>query len=249
MPEKPTGMFYGIGVGPGPAKFLSVAAWEALRSCAVVFYPRATSQERSAALQALDGLSLPHVQWHEVPFCMNPDRNVLRQHYADLAETVREPLQRGDNVAYLTLGDALTFSTYGYLIAALREGFPQLKHRTYPGVTSFAALSAHFDWPLGEGKERVLILPCPDDMGALRADIETHDVVVLMKIGRRLPRVLDVLSELKIAEHCVFARRLGFGDELVSDRVEQLSRAEETGYLSTMLIRRTEREVRHEPKG
>ena len=132
----------------------------------------------------------------------------------------------------------MTYSTYGYLITALREIYPQLQHRTYAGITSFAAIAARFDWPLGEGKERVLLLPCPEEMLALRTDILTHDLVVLMKIGRRLPQVLVLLEELGITENCVFAQRLGFSEEKTSRSLADLPRGAAIGYLSTMLIRR-----------
>lgn len=247
MPDnKAAGHFYGIGVGPGPARFLTVAAWETLQTCDLICYPRATSQERSAALQTLEGLDVPNAEWREVAFEMNPDRNVLRRHYALMAANLRQDLEQGRRIAYLTLGDSLTYSTYGYLISALQENYPQLQHQTFAGVTSFAALASHFDWPLGEGKERVLLLPCPENMKDLRADIQTHDVVVLLKIGNRLPRILTLLDELKIAEHCVFAQRLGFPNERVSQGLADLPMTADTGYLSTMLIRRHPRELRHQ---
>ena len=140
----------------------------------------------------------------------------------------------------------MTYSTYGYLITALREIYPQLRHRTYAGITSFAAIAAHFDWPIGEGKERVLLLPCPEKMPALRADILTHDLVVLIKIGRRLPQVLALLEELGITENCVFAQRLGFTEERTSRGLADLPKDAATGYLSTMLIRREAHQPRHQ---
>ena len=43
--SRPLGRFVGIGVGPGPARLLSVAAWEELQRCDLICYPRATSHE------------------------------------------------------------------------------------------------------------------------------------------------------------------------------------------------------------
>ncbi len=244
--SKLVGRFVGIGVGPGPAQLISVAAWEELQCCDLICYPRATSQESSAALHALEGLELPQAELREIFFEMSSDRDRLRTYYRELALSLRGELELGRQVGYLTLGDSMTYSTYGYLINALREIYPQLRHRTYAGITSFAAIAAHFDWPLGEGKERVLLLPCPEGMPALRADILTHDLVVLMKIGRRLPQVLALLEELGISENCVFAQRLGFAEERTSCGLADLPRDTETGYLSTMLIRREAHQPRHQ---
>ena len=81
-------------------------------------------------------------------------------------------MRAGKDIAYLTIGDPFTYSTYTYTLAALKDCLPELRHRTYPGVTSYCAVAAATEFPLGEGKERVLILPCPDHLPELRAAIE-----------------------------------------------------------------------------
>jgi precorrin-2/cobalt-factor-2 C20-methyltransferase len=237
--------FWGIGVGPGPRGLLPVAAVEVLTQAAVVYLPRARSAELSIARQCLDGLMIPAARLREIEFTMDPDRNVLREHYGTLAAQIAVELEAGRDVAYLTLGDPMTYSTYGYTLMALKDRLPAVRTRTLPGITSFAATAAAFNWPLGEGKERVLILPCPDDASSLQRDIETHDVVVLMKIGKRLAMVLEVLRDMGISQHCVLASRIGLPNETLCDDLNSLSDVASLGYLSTMLIRRTPREQRH----
>ncbi len=238
------GRFTGIGVGPGPAGLIPVAALGVLERADVIYLPRARSSEVSVARQCLAGLAIAEEKFREIEFQMDSDRSVLSGHYGELAETLAAELRAGRNVAYLTIGDSLTYSTYGYLLAALRDKLPGLAHTTFPGVTSFAATASALSWPLGEGKERILILPCPDDMAELRADIVGHDVVVLMKIGARLPAVIDLLNEMGIGHQCAFARRIGLPGEVLCDDVSTLT-PDASGYLATMLIRRTPREKRH----
>lgn len=239
------GMFYGIGVGPGPKGYIPLAAVEALQQADLVYAPRAHSSETSVALQCLAGIDLVQEKIREIEFTMDPDRSVLSEHYTELAKTIAVELLAGRNVAYLTIGDSLTYSTYGYLLAALREYCPDFLHRTFPGITSYAAAASALGWPLGVGKERSLILPCPENATELRQDIESHDIVVLMKIGARLPWVLDLLNEMGIAEHCAFARRIGLDEELLADDVSTLCATSSMGYLATLLIRKTPREKRH----
>lgn len=248
-PGTALGTFYGVGVGPGPAGMIPVAAWEALRTADVVFAPRARGAEGSVARQCLRGLELPDDRVRDVEFAMDPDRRVLTSHYAALAREIAGELRAGRTVAYLTIGDSLTYSTYGYTLAAVLDVLPGVPHRTFPGVTSFAAVAAAFGWPLGEGKERTLILPCPDDEAALEADVRTHDVVVLMKIGARLPAVLALLRRMGIAEHCAFARRIGLAGEVLHRDASRVDPERESGYLATMLIRRAPRDVRHRTAG
>ena len=89
--SRPLGRFVGIGVGPGPARLLSVAAWEELQRCDLICYPRATSHESSAALHALDGLELPQAEWREISFEMSTDRDRLRKYYICLLYTSPSP--------------------------------------------------------------------------------------------------------------------------------------------------------------
>jgi precorrin-2/cobalt-factor-2 C20-methyltransferase len=239
------GTFWGIGVGPGPAGYIPLAAVEALQQADIVYAPRARTSETSVALQCLASININQERIREIEFNMDPDRSVLSEHYAHLAETIAVDLRAGHNVAYLTIGDSLTYSTYGYILTALREYLPDFPHRTFPGITSYAAAASAMGWPLGVGKERTLILPCPEDVDALRQDIERHDIVVLMKIGARLPWVLALLRDMGIAEHCAFARRIGLEDEMLADGVSDLCATSAMGYLATLLIRKTPRERRH----
>lgn len=238
------GMFWGVGVGPGPAGYLPLAALEALRAADVIYAPRARGVDASVALQCLAGVEIDAGKLRDIEFNMDPDRSVLSEHYAQLGEGIAAELRAGRNVAYLTIGDTLTYSTYGYVLAALQARLPDLRQRTFPGITSYAAAAAALSWPLGEGKERVLILPCPETPEELRRDIETHDIVVLMKIGARLGWVLELLREMNIARHCGFARRIGLSGELLASGVDELQAQDAMGYLATMLVRRAPREER-----
>lgn len=243
MPVKP-GTFYGIGVGPGEPGLMPVIAWQALQTCHVIYAPRAQSAAVSAARRCLEGLEVPDDRIREIEFKTSPDRQALRSHYNDLAKMIAGELCAGKNVAYITIGDPFTYSTYGDALAALTAFLPGLAHRTFPGVTSYAAASAALDWPLGAGKERVLIAPCPAEMSKLKEDIESHDIVVLMKIGDRLSDVLELLREMGIEETCALAAHVGLRDEALFGNLAKIEASSSLGALSTMLIRKEPREKR-----
>jgi precorrin-2/cobalt-factor-2 C20-methyltransferase len=239
------GRFCGIGVGPGEPGLIPVVAWEFLKLCDVIYVPRARTMDHSVARQCLPANEIPAQRFREVEFTMDPDRDKLRQHYADLAAAISTELRAGKDTAWLTIGDPMTYSTYIYTLAALKDSMPELRPRTYPGVTSYCALAAAAEFPLGESKERVLILPCPNAMADLRAAIQSNDIVVLMKIGERLPSVLALLRELGIAPHCAFGRHVGMADEVVHAGLQAMEPDKALGYLSTMLIRKTSPVKRH----
>lgn len=247
MTDTVSGRLTGIGVGPGPAGYLPLAALAALRSADLIYIPRARGADLSVALQCLEGVEFDRSRLREIEFNMDPDRQVLQEHYAQLGQQLAAQLRAGQQLVYLTIGDALTYSTYGYVLAAVRDLYPQCDCVTLPGVTSYAAAAAALEWPLGVGKERTLILPCPEDVATLRAEIESHDIVVLMKVGARLPWVLDLLREMDIAQHCGFARRIGLEGEVLASDLSTLDAAEASGYLAVLLIRKTAQAQRHRP--
>jgi precorrin-2/cobalt-factor-2 C20-methyltransferase len=233
-----SGSFCGIGVGPGMPGLISVVAWQFVQEADVILVPRAKSAERSVARNCLPPHQIPEDRFREIEFAMESDRALLAEHYSRLADEISHEVHAGKKVAYLTIGDPLTYSTYIYLLRALQERFPEFPCRTYPGVTSYSALAAATGFALGEGKERVLISPCPDTRVEVRRLIEAHDIVVLLKIGQRLPMLLRLLAEMEIGDHCVFGAHLGTENEILSVGISDFNPTEASGYLSTMLIRR-----------
>ena len=234
---KTTGTFFGIGVGPGEQGLLPVLAWEALQKCGAIFVPRATSQEGSTAKGCLPPHSIAEERFHEVAFDMSTDHNALLARYTTMAAQIAELLRAGQDVAYLTLGDSMTYSTFNYTLRAVRTACPEAHWRVFPGISSYAALAAATGFPLGEGKERVLILPCPESMESLERALQQHDITVLMKIGRRLPEVLAVLDRMNLTEQAAFGGRVGMPDAVCQLGIHGLLNTPPSGYLSTMLIR------------
>ncbi|MBV9391308.1 MAG: precorrin-2 C(20)-methyltransferase, partial [Verrucomicrobia bacterium] len=102
-----TGKFYGIGVGPGEQGMISVAAWECLQKCDLIFVPKATTMPFSLARSCLPPADIPDARFREVEFAMDADRDALTLHYDALASSIGDELRAGKDVAYLTLGDAL----------------------------------------------------------------------------------------------------------------------------------------------
>jgi precorrin-2/cobalt-factor-2 C20-methyltransferase len=242
---KVAGMFFGIGVGPGERGLIPLVAWQALEKCHVIFTPRARGMEHSVARNCLPSNAIPEERFREFEFSMDSDKSRLARRYAELAQAIALELLAGRDVAYLTLGDSLTYSTYIYALAALKERLPDLRHRTFPGVTSYCAVAAATGFALGEGKESVVVLPCPDSADDLRSAIIEHDVVVLLKIGHRLPAVFRLLREMEIAEHCVFGNHVGMADERLGVPAGGMETEKASGYLSTMLIRKNAVARRH----
>ncbi len=95
-------------------------------------------------------------------------------------------LETGADACFLTLGDAFLYSTYIYLLRALRIRIPDVDVVTVPGITSFSAAAAIAEFPIGEAKKPVTIVPTADDLDEVRRAVSSGGAVILMKIGKRL---------------------------------------------------------------
>ena len=226
-----------MGVGPGDPELLTVKAASVLGRCPHVVVPKAKAEGGSVALEIAGRYVNDSATVHELVFPMTTDKAELSRSWKQSAQTIAALLETGADVCFLTLGDALVYSTYIYLLRELKQILPALKVITVPGITSFSAVAALTDFPLGEGKEPITIIPTADDLSAVRHAIQTGGTVVLMKIGKRLGDILDILEETGVIGDAVFVQRAGQPTQRVELDLRKLRGAEaEAGYLSVILI-------------
>jgi precorrin-2/cobalt-factor-2 C20-methyltransferase len=232
-----TGTLYGIGVGPGDPEWMTVKAARILAACRHVYVPKSQVAAESIALDIARCYLKPYAAVHELTFPMTADEDVLRQCWREAAGEVARTLTAGEDCCFLTLGDALLYSTYIYLIGELRTISPEAKIVTVPGITAMSAAAAATGFAIGQGKQLVTIVPAADDMRPFAAALDRGGTVVLMKIGRRLEAVLAELESRKLLERAVFVSRVGMAQQRVETDLRRLSGLpEQTGYLSILLV-------------
>jgi precorrin-2/cobalt-factor-2 C20-methyltransferase len=105
-------------------------------------------------------------------------------------------------------------------------------------VTSFSAAASLSSFPVGEGREPVTVIPASaDDLGAVREALRKEGTVILMKIGRRLPEILDIIDSAGLIDRGIFASRAGMeGERIETDLRKLRGSAPEAGYLSIILV-------------
>jgi precorrin-2/cobalt-factor-2 C20-methyltransferase len=114
---------------------------------------------------------------------------------------------------------------------------PDLEAVSIPGVNAFSAAAALTEFPVGEAKEQVTIIPTADDLGAVKKALAQGGTVVLMKIGKRLQSILDILEEEGMLDQAVFVGRAGQAGERIETDLRKLrAEAPTTGYLSIILV-------------
>ena len=152
------GRFYGVGVGPGDPRLMTILAVETIRSCPVIAVPLHGS-ERGVAYQIargmIDDLDAKECVGFHVP--MSKDRNVLTEAYQRAAADIIEKLREGKDVACLTLGDPTIYSSYIYLHRIVQaSGFHT---EIISGVPSFCAVSAKLGDSLVDRGEQLHVIP------------------------------------------------------------------------------------------
>lgn len=230
------GNLYGIGIGPGDPELLTLKAVRILKEVEVVFVPKSDSKEDSLALEIVRPL-IKGKRTVEKIFPMIKDAGRLRDFWLDAARAIKDELEQGRDVAFLTIGDPLTFSTYVYLLGCLREMIPEENIHTIPGITSFNAVASLANLSLAQRDEKIAIVPVPDEVEELRPILGGFDTVILMKVARRLDRVINLLEEMHLAQHSLFASHVGMKGSCLTRDISGL-KGSGKGYMSVIIVKR-----------
>ncbi|MDR2352754.1 MAG: precorrin-2 C(20)-methyltransferase [Deltaproteobacteria bacterium] len=215
-----TGILYGLGVGPGEPDLLTIKAAKILNEVGIVFTASSSKNEYSLARN----IASPHlkkgVEVVNLDFPMTADESALKSAWKDNAQKVCNALKTGINAAFLTLGDSLTYSTYGYLLSSLHEIYPDAKVESVPGITSYQLAAARLNRPLCLHKEALTVISGTDDEESFIKLLDISENVVIMKSYKGSDRVVELLKERNLEKKTAVCSNLGLGDEFILDGME-----------------------------
>lgn len=238
------GTLYGIGVGPGDPELITLKAVNTLKNVDVVLAAASTKNDFSLA----QSIAAPHlregVEVVRLDFPMTRDQAVLDAAWAANAEVVHGLLAQGRNAAFLTLGDPLTYSTFGYLLQTLngwkgqRKDIPMqtIPMQIIPGITSYQAAAAHTGRVLVESGENLAVVSgvCAEE--ELERILTAADSAVILKAYKNMPVIRRVLTRLGLADCAVFITRLGHEGQEVITSLDAVP--DKPSYFSLVLVRR-----------
>jgi precorrin-2/cobalt-factor-2 C20-methyltransferase len=216
------GTLYGIGVGPGDPDLIPLKSVNILKRVAVIFAASSTKNVHSHAVN----IAAPHIpdtsEVRLLPFPMTKSQTEKEECWRAHATTIIEELEKGRDVAFLTLGDSMTYATYGYILKYVLALAPEAPVVTVPGITAYQAAAARVNRPLVEGEESLLILSGVEGGHRLRKLSETVDNVVFMKAYRNAGDISDALEEKHMLEQSVAVANCCMADEEVIADVKTL---------------------------
>ena len=232
-----TGTLYGIGVGPGDPGLVTVKGASLLGRCDHLFVPKAPKSDESLALAIAGSYLKEGAQVHELIFPMVSDAGELSRKWQENGRAVADVLAGGEDACFITIGDPFLYSTFIYLIRELRQQLPGVEIVSVPGITAMSAAASLCQFPMGEGKDPITVVPTADDLGDVRQALQKGGTVVLMKVGRRLGDILDLLEETGAIDESVFVARVGLPDQRIETDLRRLrGEGPEAGYLSVILV-------------
>lgn len=239
-----TGKLYVIGVGPGDPELLTLKAVRILKEVPCICVPKGREEGSSLALSIVQkALNLEGKKIIEAHFPMRKTKNnqpsencELDTKWQETIETVYSMLNRGIDMAFITIGDPTIYSTFFYLYDKLLELNPELNIEIIPGVSSINTSAAKAGMSLALADEKIAILPATYTE-SIKETLEKFDTIVLMKVHKVFGNVVNILSETGLTDNAVYISRAGMDDERIFKNIKDVKEGD-LNYFSLMLIKK-----------
>lgn len=217
------GRLYGVGLGTGDPKLLTLRAVECIAEADVIAYHSARHGRSNARRIAAAHIREDHVEEHLVyPLTTETTdhpggyRGAIEEFYEEAAERLAAHLDAGRTVAILSEGDPLIYSSYQHMHKRLAHRY---ETETVPGVSSISASVAAIGVPLTEADEVLTVLPGTLPPEELAARLASTDSAVVLKLGRTFPAVREALARAGRLDDAVYVERATMPEQ----RVEPLA--------------------------
>ncbi|WP_332630546.1 precorrin-2 C(20)-methyltransferase [Halalkalibacter flavus] len=231
------GTLYGLGVGPGDPELLTIKAFRKLKESDVIAYPKKRKGSKSYAHRIIDVYITPgEKEMLGLVFPMTKDPAILEREWSNTVEQVWQYLKIGKDVAFVTEGDPLLYSTFIHMMNLMKKKHPEVTIKTVPGISSINGAASRLGIALAEGDDHIAIIPARDDYEAMKKAIIDHECVVFIKVAKVMELMLKVLRELDLLDKASVVTKVTSDEEVVWD-IQELERAE-LEYLTLMVVRK-----------
>ncbi|ULM99205.1 precorrin-2 C(20)-methyltransferase [Peribacillus frigoritolerans] len=231
------GTLYGLGVGPGDPELITVKAFRVIQESPVIAYPKKRKGSKSYAHRIVEVYIRPEEkEMLGLVFPMTKDQAILDREWNGTVEKVWQKLNEGKDVAFVTEGDPLLYSTFIHMMKLMQELHPEVEIKTVPGISSFNGSASRLGIALADGDDHVAIVPARDDYEAMKKAIEDHDAVVFIKVAKVIDLMISVLKDMDLLEKASVVTKVT-SDEEVIWKVSELEGLE-LEYLTLMVVRK-----------
>lgn len=229
------GKFYGIGVGPGDPDLITLKGVKVLNKVDIVISPESVKGKGSIAFNIAEEHLGEDIEILKLTFPMTYDEEILNDIWNNNAEIILEKLNEGKNIAFLTLGDPMVYSTYMYMLNALKN--KNVEVETIPGITSFCATASQTNIPISKGDETICILPLRKGCENLDYVLDNFDNIIVMKPSHDNKLLAQKLTQKKLDNKFVMVSKCGTNEQEITYDIDRLKN-DKVPYLSTVIIKK-----------
>ena len=232
-----SGTLYGIGVGPGDARYLTLRAAALVNAVDVVAY-FAKRGHQGNARRIVAPLMKPEraeVRFEypltdEVPAESPEYQREIGDFYRQASDALAQLLRQGKSVGLLAEGDPFFYGSFMHMWRRLESDFPV---EVVPGVTGMSGCWTRANVPITWGNDTLSVLPGTLDEQQLVDRLRQTDAAVIMKVGRNLGKVRRAVETAGLLARAVYVERGTMKDE----RILPLAECGATGaYFAMVLI-------------
>ena len=226
-----TGKLFGVGLGPGDPELITVKALRVLRDSDVIFTVTSSQSSRSISASIVSAYPEIDAEIRSLEFSMrnNARRSeLIRENATEICECLKD----GKNCSFTTIGDPLTYSTFGYILHELEVLLPGLEVEVIPGVNSWSALAAKKRMVLAEDLEPLTIIPSYASDNPAGTDLP--GTKVYLKTYRTRNKLLESLEQQPGT--VLYGANLGLENEVLSTSVDEI-RELDNQYLSMLIVK------------
>ncbi len=205
------GTLYGIGVGPGDARYLTLRAAALVKAVDVVAY-FAKRGRRGNARRIVESLMAPgraelcfeYPVTDEVPADSADYRDQIGAFYRETSDALARLLREGKSVGLLAEGDPFFYGSFMHMWRRLESDFPV---EVVPGVTGMSGCWTRANLPITWGDDTLAVLPGTLDEQQLVDRLRRTDAAVIMKVGRNLGKVRRAVEAAGLLPRAVYVER------------------------------------------
>ena len=216
---------------------LTLRALRILQKTPVICVPQSATQQDGYALSIVREFLDPRKQETLLLRFPIDDPVEAAGVWLQAAHSIAQRLNQGQDVAFITEGDPMLYSTFSYVLESIHKCYPAITVEIVPGVSSVMAAAASSGVPLATHGQRLAVLPAVYGIDDLAEAIANYDTIVLMKVNRTLLKAIASLDNLGLAGKAIYVRRATTDREQIVRDLGELS-DEDMDYFSLLIVKR-----------
>jgi precorrin-2/cobalt-factor-2 C20-methyltransferase len=205
------GTLYGIGVGPGDVRYLTLRAVALVQRVDLVTYfakkGHVGNARRIVAPLMTENRAEQRFEYpltDEAPAESALYREQLSRFYRKTADVIADTLRKGRSVGLLAEGDPFFYGSFMHIWRRLAADFPI---EVVPGVTGMSGCWTRANVPITWGDDSLAVLPGTMDEAKLVERLRLADAAVVMKVGRHLAKVRRAIAAAGLLSRAVYVER------------------------------------------